>query len=65
MLGPFERNPSDSPLTTLTHIIEYFDRTYKLFQTLDLDSQRKTQSSQAIQSALESLNTLFHSTIIL
>ena len=31
-------------------------------QTLDLDSQRITQSSQAIQSALESITTLFNTT---
>ena len=59
MLDPYKRNPSDSPITTLTHLIHCYDRTSQLLQTLDLDSQRITQSSQAIQSALESMNTLF------
>ena len=60
MLEPYKRNPSDSPITTLTHLIHCYDRTSQLLQTLDLDSQRITQSSQAIQSALESMNTLFN-----
>ena len=60
LLDPYKRNPSDTPMTTLTHILHCYDRTHKLLQTLDLDSQRLTQSSQAIQSALESINTLFN-----
>ena len=59
MLDPYKRNPSDSPITTLNHLIHCHNRTSQLLQTLDLDSQRITQSSQAIQSALESMNTLF------
>ena len=59
MLDPYERNSSDSPITTLNHLIHCHNRTSQLLQTLDLDSQRITQSSQAIQSALESMNTLF------
>ena len=62
LLYPFKQNPSDSPITTLTHLIHCHDRTHKLLQTLDLDSQRITQSSQAIQSALDSMNNLFIST---
>ena len=62
MLDPFKRNPSDTPITTLTHILHCYDRTHKLLQTFDLDSQRITQSSQAIQSALESITTLFITT---
>ena len=60
MLDPYKRNPSDSPLTTLNHLIHCYDRTSQLLQTLDLDSQRITQSSRAIQSALASMNTLFN-----
>ena len=60
MLDPYKRNPSDSPITILNHLIHCYDRTSKLLQTLDLDSQRITQSAQAIQSALESMNTLFN-----
>ena len=60
MLEPYKRNPSDSPITTLTHLIQCYDRTSQLLQTLDLDSQRITQSSRALQSALESMNTLFN-----
>ena len=62
LLDPYKRNPSEAPITTLTHILPCYDRTHKLIQTLDLDSQRVTQSSQAIQSALESITTLFNST---
>ena len=62
ILDPYKRNPSDTLITTLTHILLCYDRTHKFLQTLDLDSQRITQSSQAIQSALESITTLFNST---
>ena len=59
MLDPYKRNSSDSPITTPNHLINCHNKTLQLLQTLDLDSQRITQSSQAIQSALESINTLF------
>ena len=62
LLDPYKRNSSETHITTLTHIIHCYDRTLKLLQTLDLDSQRITQSSQAIQSALESITTLFNTT---
>ena len=62
VLDPYKRNFSDTVITFLTHIIHCYDRTHKLLQSLDLDSQRITQSSQAIQSALESITTLFTST---
>ena len=60
-LDPYRRNPSDSLITTLTHLIHCYHRTNKQLQSLDLDSQRITQSSQAIQSALEPMTTLFNS----
>ena len=59
MLELYKQNPSDSPINTLNYLIHWYERTSKLLQTLDLHSQRITQSSQAIQSALESMNTLF------
>ena len=62
ILDPYKRNSSDSLITTLTHIIHCYDRTHKLLQSLELDSQRITQSSQAIHFALESMTTLFNST---
>ena len=62
LLDPYKRTPSETPNITLTHILHCYDRTHKLLQTLDSDSQRITQSSQAIQSALESMTTLFNST---
>ena len=62
LLDPYERTPSETPITTITQILHFYDRTHKLLQTLDLDYQRITQSSQAIQSALESITTLFNST---
>ena len=62
LLDPYKRNPSDTPIITLTHILHCYDKPHKLLQTIDLDSQRITQSSQAIQSALESITTLLNST---
>ena len=62
LLEPYKRNSSETLITTLTHILHCYDRTHKLLQTLDLDSQRITQSSEAIQSALETISTLFNST---
>ena len=59
-LDPDKKNPTDSPLTTLTHILECYDHTLKILQSLDIDSQRITQSSKAIQT-LENLNTVFFS----
>ena len=60
LLDPNKRTSSETPITTLTHILHCYDRKHKLLQTLDLDSQRITQSSQAIQSAFESITTLFN-----
>ena len=62
LLDPCKRNSSHTLITTLTHIIHCYDRTHKLLQSVDLDSQRITQSSQATQSALESMTILFNST---
>ena len=62
LLDPYKRNSSDSLITTLTHIVHCFDRTQNFIESLDLDPQRITQSSQAIQSALESITTLFNTT---
>ena len=55
-LEPYKKNPSDSPLTTLTHIGDWYDHTLRKLQLLDIDSQRITQSSKAIQTKLENLN---------
>ena len=62
LLDPYKRTPSETPIITPTHILHCYERTHKLLQTLDLDSQRITQSSQAIHSALEPITTLFNST---
>ena len=43
LLDPYKRNSSETPITTLTHILHCCDRTYKLLQTLDLDTQRITK----------------------
>ena len=48
LLDPYKRTPSETPITTLTHILHCYDRTHKLLPTLDLDCRRITQSSQAI-----------------
>ena len=52
-----------SPLTTVTHILECYDHTLKIFQPLNIDSQRITQSSKAIQTTLENLNIVFSNPI--
>ena len=39
LLEPYKRNSSETPITTFTHILHCYDRTHKLLQTLDLDSQ--------------------------
>ena len=62
LFDPCKRNSSDYLLTTVTPIIHCYDRTHNFLQSLDLDTQRITQSSQTIQSALESMTTLFNST---
>ena len=59
LLEPYKRNSSETHITTLRHILHCYDRTHKFLQTLDLDSQRITPSSQAIQSALETITTFF------
>ena len=58
-LDPYKKNPSDSPIVTLTHIHDCYDHTLKVLQSLDIDSHRITRSSTAIQSTLEILNIVF------
>ena len=58
-LEPYKKNPSDSPLATLTHILDCYDHTLKILQSLDIDSQRITQSSKAIQTTLDNSNIVF------
>ena len=55
----YKKNPSDSPLATPTHVLDCYDHTIKVLQSLDIDSQRITQSSKAIQTTLENLNIVF------
>ena len=38
ILDPYKRNPSETPITTLTFILHCYDRTHKLLQTLDLSA---------------------------
>ena len=59
--GPYKMKPSDSQIKTLTHISDCYDHTYKAMQSLNIDSQRITQSSKGIQASFENLNTLFNS----
>ena len=40
---PYKKNHTHSSLTTLTHIIECYDHTLKILESLDIDSQRITQ----------------------
>ena len=52
-LDPYKKNPTDSPLTNLTDTLDCYEHTYKILQSLDIDYQRITQSSEAIQTTLE------------
>ena len=42
LFDQYKRTPSETPITTLTHIPHCYDRSHKLLPTLDLDSQRIT-----------------------
>ena len=53
---PYKKNPSHSPLPTLTHIFECYDHSLKILQSLRIDSQRITQLSKAIQTTLENMS---------
>ena len=59
---PYKLSTSVSIITTLTHLIHCHDRPQKLLRTMDFDLQPITQSAQVLQSALDSVNTLFNST---
>ena len=59
-LEPYKR-PNDTPLTTLTRLVDHYERPSKLLPSLNLDSQIINQSSQAIQSTLEALINLLSS----
>ena len=61
LMEPFKQNSSDSAVTTLTHLVQSSKRIHKLLQSLDLDSQRITQSLKTILSTLKSMNTIFSS----
>ena len=58
-LDPYKKNPTDSSPTTLTLILECYDKTLKILQSLEIDSQRITQSSKAIQKTLGNLIMVF------
>ena len=62
-LDPYKKNPSDSPLAALTHILDCYDHTLKILESLDIDSQRITQSSKAIQTTHENFNIVFSNPI--
>ena len=59
-LEPYKR-PNDTTLTTLTRLVDHYERTSELLLSLNIASQIFNQSSQAIQSTLEALNNLFFS----
>ena len=61
LMEPYEQNYSDTAITTLTNPVHSFERIHKLIQSLDLDSQRITQSSKTSTSTLTSINTIFSS----
>ena len=52
-LEPCKKNPSHSPLATLAHILDCYDHTLKRLQSLDIDSQRNTQSSKQYRQHLK------------
>ena len=51
-LDPHKKNPTDSSPTTPTHILECYDNTLKILESLDIDSQRITQSSKQYKKHL-------------
>ena len=55
---PYKQTPSDSIITSLTHLMHCHERTENILRSFNLDSQRITQSSQAIQSALDSISSI-------
>ena len=61
LLEPYKQNSSKTVITTPTRIVHCYNRTQKLLPSLHLDSQHITQSSKAIQSTLETINTIFNS----
>ena len=61
LMEPYKQNSSDSAVTTLTHLVHSYERIHKLLQSLDIDSQRITQSSNTITSTLTSINNIFSS----
>ena len=56
-LEPYKSH-NETPLTTLTTLVDHYERTSKLLPSLNLDSQIINQSSQAIQCTLEAFNSL-------
>ena len=62
-LDPYKRNLSGFPITTLTHLNNCYDRTYKLLQTFDLWLQRNRIITSK-QPALDLMNTVFHATFL-
>ena len=62
-LDPYKKNSLDSPVTALTHLLECYEHTLKILQSLDIDSRRITQSSKSIQTTLENLNIVFSNAI--
>ena len=58
LMEPYKQNSSDSTVTTLTRLVHSDERIHKLLQSLDIDSQRITQSSKTITSTLTSLNNI-------
>ena len=58
-LDPYKKHPRDSPLAILTHILECYHHTLNIIHSLDIDSQRITQSSKTIQTTLNTFNIVF------
>ena len=58
-MEPYKQNPSDSAVTTLTHLVHLYERIHKLLQSLALDSHRLTRSSKTITSTLTYINASF------
>ena len=61
LMEPHKQNSFDTAITALTHLVHSYERIHKLLQSLDLDSQRITQSSLRMTSTLTSINTIFES----
>ena len=62
-LEPYKKNPSDSPLATLTHNFDCYDHTLKILKSLDIEITANYSIIQSNADNLKILNTVFSNPI--